>query len=60
MSNLTDRRKFKRRNDWYQEASQRWWKELAPALIFAAIGIGVTALAMIKGIPIGEYEFWNH
>jgi hypothetical protein len=33
----------------------RHWKDFIAALIFAAIGLLFTALAILNGIPIGEH-----
>jgi hypothetical protein len=57
MSNLNDRRKYRAQIDPAQASS---WKDFSGVLIFAAIGLSVTAYAIIERIPIGEYVMWGN
>jgi hypothetical protein len=59
MRNLTDPYVWKHYDEWGPAAAPRWWREFAAALIFAAFGLAVCVLAVVKSIPIGEYVLWN-
>ncbi len=59
MSNLPDRRRYKRPEGWRPDFGPPWWKDFAATVIFGAIGLGITVLATIENIPIGEWAFRN-
>ncbi len=59
MRNLTDPYALKHYDEWGPRPAPAWWRKFAAALGFAAFGAAVCLLAVVKGIPIGEYVLWN-
>jgi hypothetical protein len=58
VSSLSDRRRHRHPDPWYEAQPSRWTDFILP-LSFSAIFLLITVFAVFNGIPIGESVLWE-